>query len=170
MRSICSVSEIHLISSGVKNTSDDINGRKCATEDEEKLFLLISVGAKRVLTSWLLRNRRMDNVEETPVEQKHDRSRNEYKPSLGASSTLSFQWLSTDMPTKNSSAHGKSKDIQKMVGNAKNATNMNTDANTGSSFPEDGETESQTCLWDKYEDDWRYLAVTAFLVKCPGSR
>ncbi|KAL5859325.1 hypothetical protein ACOSQ4_000621 [Xanthoceras sorbifolium] len=170
VKSICCVSEIHVIHSFVNNINEEINRQKADLEVKENPFLLISVGAKRVLTSWLLRNRRIDKVDETPDGQNHDGVGNGYDPSDRASSSLSFQWLSTDMPTKNSSIHGKTKDIEKMVGIARNVASVNLDAKTESNFLESRETESKTCLGSKYEDDWRYMAVTAFLVKLPGSR
>ncbi|KAI9182295.1 hypothetical protein LWI28_023964 [Acer negundo] len=115
VKSICCASEIHVIYSVVNKIYEKINRQKADSEDKENPFLLISVGAKRVLTSWLLRNRKMDKVNETPDGQNHDRVGNGYEPSVRESSSLSFQWLSTDMPTKNSSIHGKTKEIEKMV-------------------------------------------------------
>lgn len=170
VRSICFVSEINQISAVVDSVPEEINRQNGVAKDKENPFLLISVGAKRVLTSWLLRHRGIDKMEETNVEQKYYRNGNDVELSLGASSSLSFQWLSTDMPTKNSSTHGKKKGIKKADGIARNITSMNTNAKTGLISPESREREAKALLADKYEDDWRYLAVTAFLVKCPGSR
>ncbi|KAK3194383.1 hypothetical protein Dsin_025693 [Dipteronia sinensis] len=170
VKSICCASEIHVIYSVVNSIHEKINRQKADSEDKENPFLLISVGAKRVLTSWLLRNRKMDKVNETPEGQNHDRDGNGYDPSVRESSSLSFQWLSTDMPTKNSSIHGKTKEIEKMVGIARNVASVNSDANTESNFVESRETYSKSRLEVIYEDDWRYLAVTAFLVKLSGSR
>lgn len=47
---------------------------------------------------------------------------------------------------------------------------MNIDVTSGPLLLEKGEGYSKISYDDKYEDDWRYLAVTAFLVKCAGSR
>ncbi|XP_024044008.1 uncharacterized protein LOC18048806 isoform X3 [Citrus clementina] len=170
VRSICFVSEINQISAVVDNVSEEINRQNGVAEDKENPFLLISVGAKRVLTSWLLRHRGIDEMEETTVESKYNRNGNDLELSLGASSSLSFQWLSTDMPTKNSSTHGKKKDMKKVDHITRNIASMNANAKTGSISSESREREAKAFLGDKYEDDWRYLAVTAFLVKCPGSR
>ncbi|KAF2325013.1 hypothetical protein GH714_022219 [Hevea brasiliensis] len=64
----------------------------------------------------------------------------------------------------------KTKNIDKIGGMTKNVANMEIDVKSVSLLQEKGETESKGFLDDKDEDDWRYLAVTAFLVKCTGSR
>lgn len=167
MRSICCVSKVYLISSAVDNIPEEIYGQDTPTQDKENPFLLISVGAKRVLTSWLLRNRNADPVEESAGRQKCENGGNCKLP-IGASSSLSFRWLSTDMPTKNCSAHGKVMSMEKNVVTGKDDAPMSNDKKT-MAYEESVETESVT-HGDKNEDDWRYLAVTSFLVKCPGSR
>lgn len=172
MRSICFVSKTHIIASDVSNLSHWRNRENASAQDRENPFLLISVGAKRVLTSWLLRDRRLDEKEKSCTEQEQNKkvhtgqeqnkigNGNGYVPSFGVSSPMSFKWLSTDMPTKNSSTHGKTKKTEKIRGTTENIASVKTDAKS----------RSETCLDDRYEDDWRYLAVTAFLVKCTGSR
>lgn len=85
----------------------------------------------------------------------------------GASSSMSFQWLSTDMPTRNASACGRTENSEKK-GMSKDIPV--TAAKSESVFLEKGQALSKKSNEEKYEDDWRYLAVTAFLVKCAGSR
>ena len=168
MRSICSVSKMHIIASDLTNLSDWTKRQNTCAGDIDNPFLLISVGSKRVLTSWLLIDRNLDK-ENVFVEQEKTENRNGYNPSSEVSSSMSFKWLSTDMPPKNSSAHGKTKVAEKIRGITKEL-NMNIDATSGPLLLEKGERESKISCDDKNEDDWRYLAVTAFLVKCAGSR
>ncbi|KAJ9187931.1 hypothetical protein P3X46_003342 [Hevea brasiliensis] len=170
VRSICFVSKMHIIPSDMTNLSDWRNKQSAFAEDRENPFLLISVGAKRVLTSWLLRNRMPDKKRNPFIEQEKNKDGNAYLPCISDSSSMSFKWLSTDMPTKNSTTHRKTKNIDKIGGMTKNVANMEIDVKSVSLLQEKGETESKGFLDDKDEDDWRYLAVTAFLVKCTGSR
>ena len=70
---------------------------------------------------------------------------------------MSFQWLSTDMPPKYSSAN-KGRGINgKEISIAKNVSNGKDDVKT-----EKGKVELKSCIENKCEDDWRYLAVTAY--------
>lgn len=143
VRSICSVSKMHMVSTQATAIAD---GSDIRIDGNECPFLLISVGAKRVLTSWSLRNSKTQHGEIG------DGS------SSAGSSSMSFQWLSTDMPPKNSSTN-------KMVGVADVTSSVNADGN------DRGEKlQLKSCSRDKYEDDWRYMAVTAFLVKATSSR
>lgn len=81
---------------------------------------------------------------------------------------MTFQWLSTDMPAKYSITHNTPENnVEKIVGIAENVSNTNSDARMGSLV---SESRTANLIRDKHEDDWRYLAVTAFLVKCSGSR
>ncbi|XP_012082975.1 uncharacterized protein LOC105642679 isoform X2 [Jatropha curcas] len=169
VRSICFVSKMHIIPSDVTNLFDWSNQKNALTEDRDNPFLLLSVGAKRVLTSWLLRDRELDENGNPFVEQEQNKNGNEV-PCMGASSSMSFKWLSTDMPTKNSSTQRRTKNFAKIGGMTENVARMESDGKSRSLLQEQGEVASKVCLDDKDEDDWRYLAVTAFLVKCTGSR
>ncbi|XVE77500.1 hypothetical protein DITRI_Ditri13aG0067600 [Diplodiscus trichospermus] len=164
VRSICFLSKTHIIASDLSNMPGLEKGQNATSDSKQNPFLLVSVGAKRVLTSWLLRNRRLDENEEIYPGQKHDRCGAGYKPTVEHCSSMSFRWLSTDMPMKRPINGGR----EKIVSTAENVSSLDNDADTGSTFTEKG--ESKTCLENKYEDDWRYLAVTAFLVKSSGSR
>ncbi|KAG2330926.1 hypothetical protein Bca52824_002106 [Brassica carinata] len=147
VRSVCCVSTIHIIASDIPNIPD--MRKDSAEEDSESLCLLISVGAKRVLTSWLLRNARTTKKEDSLVSiNGDDRASSDV-------SSVTFQWLATDMPTK-------SKKIEKSpkLDGVEEDTSVNV-------------TESRSDSYqgrENYEDDWRYMASTAFLVKCVGSR
>ncbi|XVF32972.1 hypothetical protein REPUB_Repub17cG0128500 [Reevesia pubescens] len=166
VRSICFVSRTHIIPSDVSSIPGLGKGQNATSDCKQDPCLMVSVGAKRVLTSWLLRNRRLDEKEEIYPGHKSNRCETGYKSTVKQCSSMSFRWLSTDMPIKSPSTGGR----EKIVSTPQNVSSLNNDAKTGSAFTEKGETESKTCPGNKYEDDWRYLAVTAFLVKCAGSR
>lgn len=163
MRSICYVSKIHVISSDATNSTTGRNEQNASGENKESPFLLISVGAKRVLTSWLLRNRDIYKVADTPTGEQHNATGNDNSSEVPSS--MSFQWLSTDMPPKFSSSNKCRENTGKIIGLAENTSSMKAGEGT-----EDGKMELKSYTRDKCEDDWRYLAVTAFLVKCAGSR
>ncbi|XP_057964983.1 uncharacterized protein LOC131155691 isoform X1 [Malania oleifera] len=160
VRSICSASKMHILAANVTDVSNGSSSQVPAWEGRENPLLLISVGAKRVLTSWKLRNRRIDEKDEAL-------NGNGFKPSSVVFSSMSFKWLSTDMPTKYSKVHKKAEDSVKIVGAVEHDSSVKTHASSRSLFSENREME---CLKDKYENDWRYLAVTAFLVKNASSR
>lgn len=166
VRSICFVSKTYIIASDPSNMPG-LEKRQDATSDsKQNPCLLVSVGAKRVVTAWLLRNRGQDEKEEIHPGQKLDNFETGYIETVKQCSSMSFRWLSTDMPVKNPSSGGRAK----IVTATKNVSSLTNSAITISNCTEKGETESTTCLGNKHEDDWRYLAVTAFLVKCSGSR
>lgn len=170
VKSICCASEVHIVHSIRENIDEETIKEKSNVENKENPSLLISVGAKRILTSWLLRNRNREKVDKTGLGQFHDGVVNGCKNSGVPSPSLSFQWLSTDMPTRNSSIHGKMKDIEKRVDGSDRAASLNINSEAELKNQESLETETKAHLESKFEDDWRYLAVTAFLVKLSGSR
>ncbi|CAN6706203.1 unnamed protein product [Malus baccata var. baccata] len=159
VRSICCSSKLYIVPSDTAN----INGKNAAAENRETPVLLISVGAKRVFTSWLLRSYKVNKKDETLSDQRHNITGNGNKVLLQESTSMSFQWLSTDMPVKYSSN-------PKFPENVGNDSTAETNAGSRLLSSEKGNIELKSSLKDKYEDDWRYLAVTAFLVKCAGSR
>ncbi|KAG6619439.1 uncharacterized protein LOC122317079 isoform X2 [Carya illinoinensis] len=165
VRSICFASEVHIVASEDTNIPDGRSRQTAGAGSGENPFLLISVGAKRVLTSWLLRNRK--HKEET-VDQQYGETGNSCKPSSGESSSMSFQWLSTDMPARYSSSDYYPEEMEKVVSATENV--HGTKVGARSFFRGKGKMDITSGFGDKYEDDWRYLAVTAFLVKCPDSR
>ncbi|PRQ45100.1 hypothetical protein RchiOBHm_Chr3g0486501 [Rosa chinensis] len=165
VRSICSVSKINILQSDMTGIPNLRTGNNGATENRETPTLLISVGAKRVLTSWLLRNRKVDKKEEIVCDPQHDNTGNGNTCLSPESPSMSFQWLSTDMPAKYSSIQKLPKNIEKRADQAGDVSDGKDDAAS-----EKGNKELNSCIKDKYEDDWRYMAVTAFLVKCANSR
>uniref|UniRef100_A0A5B7C8Q1 WD repeat-containing protein 6 n=1 Tax=Davidia involucrata TaxID=16924 RepID=A0A5B7C8Q1_DAVIN len=170
VRSICCVSKIHTIAADLTGMPNGINIQNVALDDRENPFLLISVGAKQVLTSWKRKNRMRDIKEEALADGLDNRTGYGFKPSSGIISSMSFQWLSTDMPIKYCSTHEMRENNEDEVGAAENVSGINSDAPSESPFPENRKMESKSCLRVKYENDWRYLAVTAFLVKVAYSR
>ncbi|XAR61466.1 hypothetical protein NMG60_11035174 [Bertholletia excelsa] len=152
VRSICLVSKIHQIATDVTVMPIGINRDNTALGDEENTCLLISVGAKRVLTCWK-RKRRKTKLKEEAGTIILDRTESNIKSSSEESSSLLFQWLSTDMPVK----YCSNPEIRK-----------STNEETGGA--EIKKMESKSFYKNKYENDWRYLAVTAFLVKLAYSR
>ncbi|KAE8671243.1 hypothetical protein F3Y22_tig00111983pilonHSYRG00056 [Hibiscus syriacus] len=163
VRSICFASKTHIIPSGVSTMPDMQEGQNDTSDGKQNPCLLVSVGAKRVLTTWLLRNRSLDEEEIYP-RQNLNRCETGHNPIVKQCSPMSFRWLSTNMPVKSSIMGGS----EKIASAANEVASLNNDAKTGTT--KKGGTESKTCLGNKYEDDWRYLAVTAFLVKCANSR
>ncbi|XP_022998382.1 WD repeat-containing protein 6 isoform X2 [Cucurbita maxima] len=154
VRSICYISEVHMISSDGTIMPDVKDIQESDPDLTENPVLLISAGAKRVLTSWLQKHRKLEKMEGTSAcLRQNEEVRNE--PSRLASS-ISFKWLSTDMPTKRSSSH-------------RNSYNIREDAESNL-LQEKEELSLKSCPVEKYEDDWRYLAVTGFLVKHFNSR
>jgi len=135
---------------------ESVNSEKWFLEDPEDCSLLISVGAKRVVTAWKQKSKmriREDGTLDTECNIKNDLHFH------GSSSSASFQWLSTDMPTRERN-NGKQQN-KKVSGTVKNG---------GSFSSEDKRSYSESCLPDIFENDWRYLAVTAFLVQVAGIR
>ncbi|OVA13542.1 WD40 repeat [Macleaya cordata] len=164
VRSICFVSKIYTAT--IDQTCMTKACRSDASpDDRDNQFLLISVGAKRVLTSWLLQNRRSGNKEETLVNDPLMKTVDKPNPLSRAFSSMSFQWLSTDMPSKFSSTYKRGENTQDDVGHGEDASNKGSVAPSRSPFTENSELEFKSGLMDKNENDWRYLAVTAFLVK-----
>ncbi|KAI3905302.1 hypothetical protein MKX01_039993 [Papaver californicum] len=161
VRSISFVSKIY--SAAVDQTYMTQECRS-SVDDRDNQLLLISVGAKRVLTSWLLQNRSADK-EKTLVNELLVKDENRSKPQSRTFSSMSFQWLSTDMPSRFSSTHRGGKGPRGSVEAGENASNNGSGAPSGSPFSENCELEVKSNVMDKNENDWRYMAVTAFLVK-----
>lgn len=138
VRSLCSVLKVHTL----KDDMMDIKNQDTAIYDQEDQFLLISVGAKRVLTAW------------------------KRKISSRPNSEMSFQWLSSDFPIRNSSTNLKGPMKKKTNGNLDNGSIVGSHS-ISDSLPLE---TTEVCCSDGLENDWRFLAVTAFLVKLSGSR
>ncbi|PKA51529.1 Dynein assembly factor with WDR repeat domains 1 [Apostasia shenzhenica] len=159
VRSICFTSKIYTIGAGQTcGTSDD------ALRSKHEPSLLISVGAKQVLTSWILRYKTANTVEkdlngepeESPVSSKR------------AQSSISFQWLSTHLPPKYANPLRSMEEITETMIVDKASTI--SEGRLGPYIPEYRKFKHNAPFTDIYENDWRYLAVTAFLVKQVASR
>ncbi|KAK4379806.1 hypothetical protein RND71_001668 [Anisodus tanguticus] len=139
----------------------NVNSEKWFLEDPEDCSLLISVGAKRVVTAWKQKSkmRIREGTLDTECNIKNDLH---FHGSLSSASFLStsFQWLSTDMASRERN-HGKQQSNQKVSGTVENG---------GSFSSEDKRSYSEPRVPDIFENDWRYLAVTAFLVQAAGTR
>lgn len=149
VRSVCFVSKMHIFMPNSFATPNEVYGQNGASEDENP-SILISVGAKRVVTAWKqivqMNNQKLD----LPCDDVNLKSENNLNGSSTTTlSSFSFQWLSTDMPHKYTNFVNRNKEFA--------ADDHNT-------------TTSDATSSDHLENDWRYLDVTAFLVKEPGSR
>ncbi|XP_022934499.1 uncharacterized protein LOC111441655 isoform X2 [Cucurbita moschata] len=165
VRSICYISKVHLISSDETIVPDVKDIQESDSDDREDPILLISAGAKRVLTSWLQKHRKLEKMERTNGCLQHN-GEVSCEPS-GFVSSISFKWLSTDMPTKNSTSHRNSFNTRK--DEATVASSINPDAEF-KFLQEKEELRLKSFSIEKYEDDWRYMAVTGFLVKHLNSK
>ena len=160
MRSLCFVSKVHNAEDIVVEATNGTCETNNFLENSDNPCLLISVGAKRVLTSWLLRKRQnsMGNVSVDGLENKNG----SHKSSPEHTSSISFKWLSSDMPVKCVRTKKKIQNSENLVGSLKEVSG----SNSVSSFKE----KELMPLCDALDNDWRYLAVTAFLVNVAKSR
>ncbi|XP_008447447.2 uncharacterized protein LOC103489892 isoform X1 [Cucumis melo] len=163
VRSLCYISNVHLISSNGTITPDAKDTQESDLDDREDPVLLISAGAKRVLTSWLQKHRKLEKIANACL---HHNAKVSCEPS-GFATSISFKWLSTDMPTKNSTCHRNS--FNTMKDEATTGSSINPDAES-KLLQEKEESSLKSCSVEKYEDDWRYMAVTGFLIKHFNSR
>lgn len=166
VRSLCFVSKIHRIAADVITISSGTNRQNDTLEAGENPRLLISVGAKRVLTCWKQQNRITKLKYEVANTVPDKGTASDFKPSSEKFLSSSFQWLSTDMPIKFCSTRERSGNTEKDVGATESALDSDVEAAENGV----GKIESKSCLGDEFENDWRYLAVTAFLVKVTSSR
>ncbi|KAH9605131.1 hypothetical protein KSS87_021746 [Heliosperma pusillum] len=157
VRSLCFVSKVH---SAEAKLVEAVNGT-CDTENSSENYegprLLISVGAKRVLTSWLLRS----NQKSEPDASVHglEKDNGGFKPSLRDSSSMSFKWLSTDMPVKSTTSRKKAQDLDRPF-----------DAIPDSMYCSSPTEMERMQHEGAHDNDWRYLAVTGFLVDVAPSK
>ncbi|KAF9619934.1 hypothetical protein IFM89_010245 [Coptis chinensis] len=165
VRSICYVSKIHKIA--VDGTCMFNGHHRCNVllDQSEYPSLLISIGSKRVLTTWLRQKKRLSNNRVLYAGGDVVKPENSFDQSQGAQTSISFHWLSTDMPSKFSSAHKTTEISEKFINQGTNVTNVHT--GPSSEIPATGsvQLDPNVSSMDKNENDWRYLAVTAFLVK-----
>ncbi|KAK9704720.1 hypothetical protein RND81_07G007200 [Saponaria officinalis] len=157
VRSLCFVSKIHSVEAKVVEAVNGTFDIESSSENNDRPRLLISVGAKRVLTSWLLRSRRISESDASANGLENNNG--DFNSSPRDLSSMSFKWLSTDMPVKSLCSRKK---VQDVVGRFDAVPNANY-----ASTPTEMELLQHE---DTHDDDWRYLAVTAFLVNVAQSR
>ncbi|WOL19113.1 WD repeat-containing protein 6 isoform X2 [Canna indica] len=144
VRSICFIPKIYTFMS---STSSGCTYNSSADGNEDQL-LLISVGSKQVLTSWVLKN--------TIAENGSSKLTSKFQ------SSVSFQWLSTHMPQKFANRQKKTEKLMEMPEEC--PTIHSNQISTVS--PTECRKGNHDCTFgDQIDNDWRYLAVTAFLVK-----
>ncbi|KAL3827740.1 hypothetical protein ACJIZ3_016542 [Penstemon smallii] len=170
VRSICSVSKIYTFTPDSIGMPNGTHEQKGTLEDRGNPNIIISVGAKRVVTAWK-QMIRMSNGRLDAQCSEIDNGNENYiiRSSSTAVSSLSFQWLTTDMPSKNTNYVNRQ--------NTKEVLDRSVDLSTNSSVATIGSHSSKSrnmgsnfYLEDNTENDWRYLDVTSFLVKDAGSR
>ncbi|KAG1326107.1 WD repeat-containing protein 6 [Cocos nucifera] len=166
VRSLCFIPNIYAFRCGTYNGSGKCTCHPSIPRKDDQ-FLLISVGSKQVLTSWLFRNetpgREVENLngilaesECMPIPSKQD------FPSI------SFQWLSTHMPPKVSSSQRRVEKLMEIFEKEKSSTKESIPFCRSHSA--ENRKEVKSAFIDQTENDWRYLAVTAFHVKHTDSR
>jgi hypothetical protein len=123
------------------------NSDDTLVKNKDNISLLISVGSKQVLTTWVLQPKVAEN--------RHICSSGldvDSKQSLKGDSAMTFQWLSTHMPPKLTN--------RLKTGNVKN---NNEEGDSSMMQP-------NQFIVDQLENDWRYLSVTAFLLEHPSTK
>lgn len=120
-----------------------------SNDSSEDQLLLISVGSKQVLTSWILqssiaRNKNSDYTSD---------------PSKTELSSVSFRWFSTQLPSKFAN---RQKGLEKLFKTCEEGNHLTAECNKISTL--------NSTFVDQMDNDWRYLAVTAFLLKPVDSR
>jgi hypothetical protein len=120
-------------------------------ENEETTFLLISVGSKQVLTTWILQPRIVENRQVCSGDLDLD-TKQSSECSDNGDSAVTFQWLSTHMPPKLTTNRLKAGHVKQ------NFVERNSSA------------QPNLAIMDQMENDWRYLSVTAFLLKHPATK
>ncbi|KAM0948407.1 putative transcription factor WD40-like family [Dioscorea sansibarensis] len=166
VRSICFVSGIYRFSADTSYNLAEENTFYASTGNNENQFLLISVGAKQVLTSWVLENKEVVTKEDCDKEPTE--SSDISCPPLNEFSSISFRWLSTYMPQRFTGTHRREKlmEINEERNNSTIKLSPLSDLQTvGCSAQKSSDTRVNLM-----DNDWRYLAVTGFLLKHAGSR
>lgn len=154
-------------SSGIPSVVDRQNG----TLEDRDPFILISVGAKRVVTAWkqiiTMSNERVGTIC-SKIDKKKEK--NFTGSSRATMSSFSFQWLSSDMPFKQAN-YTKKQSTKEVLETAEDLSMDSSDAISIELLSSKYQTiESNLGSEDYLENDWRHLDVTAFLVKEAGSR
>ncbi|KAG9156951.1 hypothetical protein Leryth_008997 [Lithospermum erythrorhizon] len=165
VRSICFVSKMHKVELDPTYMPHVTCRNEETGESEVGPFLLMSVGAKKVVTCWKCKTREKSEREDgLHIKQNSkDEIANYSSSSARSLSSMSFQWLTTDMPTK--SSNHDSKHVKKhMVESVDEITSSSGKAKSNGSPHVERKLDLQQHHVDKHENDWRYLDVASFLV------
>ncbi|KQK24040.1 uncharacterized protein LOC100829848 [Brachypodium distachyon] len=129
-----------------KSCNYSVSSGDTLVEDKDTTVLLMSVGSKQVLTTWILQPRIAENRQLCSSSLDED-SKQSSECSGNGDSAVTFQWLSTHMPPKLTTNRLKACDVKQnfQEGNCSAQPNL--------------------AVMDQMENDWRYLSVTAFLLK-----
>ncbi|CAN6302598.1 unnamed protein product [Urochloa humidicola] len=152
VRATCFIPKTYIITNKSCNYRSNDISNDIAVENKDKTFLLISVGSKQVLTTWILQPRIAESGQACLSSLDVDSKQNPKNLESG-DLAMSFQWLTTHMPpklTRNSLKEGHIKQ-------------SGQEGNSSVVQPNLG-------AMDHMENDWRYLSVTAFLLKHPVLR
>uniref|UniRef100_A0ACD5X133 Uncharacterized protein n=1 Tax=Avena sativa TaxID=4498 RepID=A0ACD5X133_AVESA len=120
-------------------------------ENMDTTFLLISVGSKQVLTTWILQTRITENRQVCSSGPDLD-TKQSLECSGNGDSAVTFQWLSTHMPPK----------LTTKACHVKQTFEEGKERNCSA--------QPNPAIMDQMENDWRYLSVTAFLLKHPATK
>ncbi|KAF3789136.1 hypothetical protein EJ110_NYTH19335 [Nymphaea thermarum] len=169
VRSICFVRKSHgLLVNGNCKTLGEHGGSACSYAIEDPV-LLISAGAKRVLTCWIYHSKitsgRYVEIGDTPAEE----NAHALDTSAGEDKLISFHWLSNHVPSKFSSTHKRLETREEAPGNVKNIS-LDGSCIAKPSDVQNGEPRSKHVHPKEIDNDWRYLSVTAFVVKSDDSK
>lgn len=169
VRSICSVSKMHIFMPDPFNNPHVAYGQNGTVEGRDP-FILISVGAKRVVTAWKQTVTTGKNRVDAMCSGMDKNENNSSGSSAATMSSLSFQWLSTDMPLRHNSnmKRQNTKEVSETPEDGNITASDAIPCESGS--PKCRNTEPNLYSEDNLENDWRYLDVTAFIVKEAGSR
>lgn len=144
VRATCFIPKTYTVTyKSCNHNLNDISDDTAVEKDET--FLLISVGSKQVLTTWILQPRNAENSQVCPSGLDIDSKR--------IDSAMSFQWLTTHMPPKLPRNGLKSGHIKQSVEEGNSSVVQPT-----------------MDVIDHMQNDWRYLSVTAFHLKHPVLR
>ncbi|XP_057251305.1 uncharacterized protein LOC104894802 isoform X2 [Beta vulgaris subsp. vulgaris] len=159
VRSLCFVSKVHSVEAKIVEAPNGTTRTNNFMENIEHPCLLISVGAKRVLTSWLLRKGKKNEGDTSADGLEH--SYGSHSSSVGHISSMSFKWLSSDMPVKCVRVEKKTQSSGHLIRPSDEVRIENSSASMEMELKQHG---------DVQDNDWRYLAVTSFLVNAATSR
>lgn len=172
VRSITTVSKVYTLQLEGDKKQDDLC---CSIENRDSPLLLLSVGAKQVLTTWLLKRVEVNkdhHENELSNKLKAPYISNFDKFSLEGNHMISFQWLSTYMQPRfckppKKMANGKQKYHTVGIIPEREMPEV-VEADSGQD--EISGPMVKLITDDETQDDWRYLAVTAFLVQATDPR